>query len=116
VHALSTNTVNLGTLQNFAVISSSSITSNGSTIITGDVGISPGTIITGFPTGTIFGSQRIGGVIADQAKIDLNNVYADINSRVNPTNLSGDIGGQVLTPGLFRSNGSLGITGIVTLD
>ena len=45
----------LGTSQNFAVLGSSTVTNTGPTVVTGDLGVDPGSAITGFPPGTVVG-------------------------------------------------------------
>jgi hypothetical protein len=104
---------------NFAVLAGSAITSTGATSITGDLGLSPGTSIGGFPPGILVGTQLINGVVATQAKLDATAAYNDLAGRTSTdiVTLSGNIGGLTLTPGLYKSTSTLSVSsGDVTFD
>jgi len=95
-----------------AVLAGSSITNTGATVITGNIGLSPGTSIGGFPPGVIYGTQHINDNIAKQAKLDLTSAYNDAAGRTSTdiVTLSGNIGGLTLTPGLYKSTSSLAVS------
>jgi len=104
---------------NFAILAGSAISNTGATTITGDLGLSPGTSIGGFPPGILTGTQHINDGIANQAKIDLTTAYNDAVARTatDIVTLSGNIGGLTLTPGLYKSTSSLAISsGDLTFD
>ncbi|MFZ4398914.1 MAG: ice-binding family protein [Bacteroidales bacterium] len=108
----------LGT-SDFVVLAGSSITNTGATIINGDLGLSPGTAVGGFPPGILNGTSHINDAKANQAKLDLTTAYNDAAGRscTDIVTLSGNIGGLTLTPGLYKSTSSLAITsGDLTLD
>lgn len=103
----------------FAVLSGSAVTNTGETFIAGDIGLSPGTSVIGFPPGELTGTLRINDNIANEAKLDLTTAYNDAASRTSKdmVSLSGNIGGLTLTPGLYKSTSSLEISsGDVTFD
>lgn len=112
-------TVPLVGASNFAILAGSAITSTGATNITGDLGLSPGSSIGGFPPGILVGTQHINDLIATQAKLDLTAAYNDAAGRTSTdiVTLSGNIGGLTLTPGLYKSTSSLAISsGDLTFD
>jgi hypothetical protein len=102
-----------------AILAGASVTSTNATVITGDLGLSPGTSVGGFPPGIINGTIRINDVIANQAKLDLTAAYNDAAGRTatDIVTLSGNIGGLTLTPGLYKSTSTLAISsGDLTFD
>lgn len=102
-----------------AILAGSSITSTGETNITGDMGLSPGSSIGGFPPGILNGVQHINDVTSNQAKLDLTAAYDDAAGRTSTdiVTLSGNIGGLTLTPGLYKSTSSLEVSsGDLTFD
>lgn len=111
--------VSLAGASNFAILAGSAVTNTGATTVTGDLGLSPGSSIGGFPPGILVGTQHINDVIANQAKLDLTAAYNDAAGRTctDIVTLSGNIGALTLTPGLYKSTSSLAISsGDVTFD
>jgi hypothetical protein len=112
-------TVALGSLSTFAVLAGSAITNTGATSITGDLGLSPGTSVGGFPPGILVGTKHVNDVSSTQAKLDLTAAYNDLAGRTatDIVTLSGNIGGLTLTPGLYKSTSSLAVSsGDLTFD
>ncbi|MEO8098480.1 MAG: ice-binding family protein [Acidobacteriota bacterium] len=105
-------------LANFAILSGAGVVATGQNVITGDIGVSPGTLISGFPPGTIIGAMHAADAIAAAAMVDVAAGYLDAFARsVGPVAISGDIGGRTFTPGLYKAASSVTITsGDVTLD
>ncbi len=106
-------------ISGLAVLAGESITNTGATSITGDVGLSPGTSLDGFPPGAYTGVLHINDNIATQAKLDLKTAYDNAAGRTSTdiVTLSGNIGGLTLTPGLYKSTSSLAISsGDLTFD
>jgi len=111
--------VPLAGVSNFTVIAGAAVTNTGGTVVNGDMGLSPGTSIGGFPPGILNGTLHINTGIANQAKLDLTTAFNDAAARTTTdmVTLSGNIGGLTLTPGLYKSTSSLAISsGDVTFD
>jgi len=108
--------VDLGSAATFGVLAATTVTSTGATMVDGDLGVSPGTTVTGSPTMT--GTLHLGDPIAAQAQLDLTVAYNDAARRsVAPSTVAGNLGGQTLAPGLYTSASSLEISsGDLTLD
>ena len=114
--ALAATAINLGTAANFAVLGGSTITNTGSTVVNGDLGLSPGTSVTGFPPGMINGAEHLTDPAAAQAQTDLVTAFNAAGSQTGAIIVSGDLGGRTLAPGIYNSASSLGLTGALTLD
>lgn len=111
--------VKLGQVGEFAILAGSAITNTGETVIKGDLGLSPGTSVDGFPPGEVNGTTRVNDDMSKQAKLDLADAYNDAKGRTSDdiVTLEGNIGGLTLTPGLYKSTSSLEISsGDVTFD
>ena len=111
--------VDLGTAGRFAVLAGSAISNTGLTVVTGDVGTSPGTAIVGFPPGVVMDGQIYNAdTVAAQAKLDLTTAYHTVSRHAGSAiPIPIDIGGMTLGPGLYVSSTSLEInTGDLTLD
>ena len=110
--------LNLRTASTFAVLGGSTVTNTGGTVVNGDLGVSPGAAITGFPPGVVNGNVHSADAEADQAKTDLTDAYNEaVGLNTNPVEVAGDLGGQTLTPGLYFSTSTLEISaGNLTLD
>jgi hypothetical protein len=108
----------LGSAGSLAILAGSTITNTGATTISGNVALSPGTAVTGFPPGIITGSLNVGNTIAAQAQLDLTIAFNDAAGRVlAPLGVAGNLGGLTLAPGLYKSSTSLAISsGDLTLD
>ena len=119
IQTISQAGVPLAGASGFAILAGSGITSTGETKITGDIGLSSGSSLGGFPPGILVGTQHINDAIAIQAKLDLTTAYNDAAGRTSTeiVTLSGNIGGLTLTPGLYKSTSSLAISsGDLTFD
>jgi hypothetical protein len=113
--------VSLGSItsggNNFAVLAHTTVTSTGATDVTGDVGVWPGTAVTGFPPGSATGSIVLGVAPADAAQSSLTSAYNDAAGRPADATVAGNLGGRTLNPGVYKSTSTLAISsGDLTLD
>jgi len=108
----------LGTAGNFAVLGGSTVTNTGPSTITGNLGISPGSSVTGFPPGIVTGgSIHAADAVAGQAQSDLTTAYNTAAGTPCNTDLTGqNLGGLVLTPGVYCFTSSAALTGTLTLN
>ena len=107
----------LGTAQSFAVLGGSTVTNTGASVLTGDLGVSPGSAITGFPPGTNTGTTHAADATAAQAQSDLTTQYNALASAACTADLTGqDLGGKTLTPGVYCFSTSAQLTGPLTLN
>jgi type VI secretion system secreted protein VgrG len=107
----------LGQALDFAVLGGSAVTNTGASQITGDVGASPGTAISGFPPGTLTGTLRSNDAVAQGAQSDLTTAYNALAGQACNTSLTGtDLGGLTLAPAVYCFSTSAQLTGTLTLD
>src|SRR3954447_12762876 len=109
--------VSLGTTAGYAVLAGTTVTNTGPTLVSGDLGLSPGSSVTGFPPGLVSGGvQNVANAAAVQAQSDLVTAYNDAAGRTPATTIAGgNLGGLTLTAGVYGS-GALDLTGTLTLD
>ncbi len=110
--------ISLGTAQSFGVLGGSTVTNTGATTVNGNVGVSPGTAVTGFPPGVVVGGAiHSNDAVAVQAQNDLTTAYNNIASTPCLVDLTGqNLGGLVLTPGVYCFSTSAQLTGALTLN
>jgi HD-GYP domain-containing protein (c-di-GMP phosphodiesterase class II) len=109
--------VSLGSAASYAVLAGSTITNTGLSTISGAVGLSPGTAVTGFLASLIDVTLQTGNPVAAQAKTDLSDAYDEAAARDSTDTIPVELGGTTVTPGVYDSPaGTFGITGTVTLD
>jgi hypothetical protein len=108
--------VGMGTDAPFAVLAGSTITNTGPSVISGSVGLSPGSAITGFPPGTVInGTTYAADAEALQAQSDLTTAYNSAAGRT-PVTVESTLGGLTLAPGVYQGTSSLSLTGTLTLN
>jgi hypothetical protein len=110
--------ISLGTSQGFAVLGGSTVTNTGPSVITGNLGVSPGSSVTGFPPGIVAGGAvHAGDATAAQAQSDLTTAYNVAAGTPCGVDLTGqDLGGLTLTPNVYCFTTSAQLTGTLTLN
>ena len=107
----------LGSASQFAALGGSAVTSTGDTILNGDLGVAPGTAITGFPPGVVNGTTYGAGSVALQAQSDALAGYNFLKTELSIQDLTGiDLGGLTLDAGVRSFSTSAQLTGTVILD
>jgi hypothetical protein len=112
--------VPMGTACMFGILAATpAVANSGPSDVTGDIGIWPASMITGFPPGTLTGTEYAGDTVAQTAQGDLTTAYNYAAAAPGGAVLTADIGGQTLAPGVYKTTSaqpSLGITGNLTLS
>ena len=111
-----TTSIDLGSATSYSVLAGTTITNTGASTIAGDVGLSPGTAITGFPPGLTAGAVNAANGAASTAKSDFTTAYNDAAGRTGGLPIVADLGGTTLTAGVYNSGSSIGVTGTLTLN
>lgn len=107
----------LGTAGSYGVLGASTVTNTGPTIVNGDLGVSPGAAIVGFPPGVATGVTNAGNAAAALAQGDVTTAYNNLAGQACDIDLTGiDLGGLTLTPGTYCFSSSAQLTGTLTLN
>jgi hypothetical protein len=111
-------TPELGAASSYAVLSGSTVTNIGSTTISGDVGVSPGTAVTGFPPGAVTGGTiHSADTNAAAAQASLGTAYDTLAAAPCTNDITGqDLGGLTLVAGVYCSTSPVQLTGQLTLN
>jgi len=113
----------LGTAESFAVLADATITNTGPTVVSGDIGVHPGTAITGFfgtvendGPGTFTGAAHQGNATAGQAQTDAGAAYVTLAGLPFGATLGAELGGQSLVAGVYKLSSAAQLTGTLTLN
>jgi hypothetical protein len=110
--------LSLGTNANFAILASATVTNAENTVVTGaNIGIFPGTSLTGFPPGVLTppAVQHLGDPVAGQAQADANTAYTYYQGLSGATGIASSLDGQTLAPGLYKAASSLALSAGATV-
>ena len=108
--------VPLGAANDFAVLAGAGITNTGPTTVTGSLGTYPTKTIAGIESIIGNGANHPGDSVAQQAETDLVAAYDAAAGEGPATPITADLGGQHLSPGVYRSVSSIGLTRTLILD
>jgi serine protease AprX len=100
----------------YAVLAGSTVTNTGPSAIDGNLGLHPGTAVTGVSAQNVDGSTHAADAASLTAKADLTAAYDAAAAKTPTATAAADLGGSTLTPGVYNSASSIGLTGTLTLD
>lgn len=110
-------TVSLGTAEGYSVLAGSTVTNTGPSVLAQNLGLTPGSAVTGFPPGIINGTMEVANGPALQAQSDLTTAYDSAAGRSVTATVGADLVGTTLPGGVYKSDtGPLALTGTLTLD
>jgi hypothetical protein len=102
----------------FAILAGTRVTNTGNTVVNGQIGVAPGSAITGFPPG-ISGPQHKTDAVAAKAQVDLTAAYLNAQGQACPPandKSNQNLGGQTLVPGVYCASTLPTLTGTLTLN
>ena len=114
-------TVQMGTAANYSVLAATTVTNTNMSVLSGSVGLSPGSSVVGFPPAIVLPPATIEAASAAtlQAQVDLTTAYLDAAGRgVEFTQTNPDLVGQLLVPGVYAASAKapLELSGQLVLD
>lgn len=103
--ALASTKVDLGKAGSFSVLGGETITNTGNTTMSGDLGLSPGSSVTGNPT--VLGETHIRDQVAGEAKSALSTAFTTAANEASNGPSGGDIAGSEFLAGTYTASTSL---------
>ena len=94
--------LSLGAASNFAILANSTITNTGNSVLSRDLGLYPGTSVTGFPPGIVNGAQHITDAVAQQAQIDALAAYTLMAANGGYSTIASALDAQTLNAGYYE--------------
>jgi Ice-binding-like len=105
------------TLSPYAILAGSTVTCSGASTVAGDIGVSPGTAITGFPAPCSDVGQRLAPPASDPGQLALGAEYLALAAPLCTSTIGPDLTGLTLVPGVYCVTAAASnLTGTVTLD
>ena len=117
-HSYTPIALDLGAFSGFGLLAASTITNvpSSATLVTGDIGLYPGTSVTGFEGIPVSGSQHLADYVAGYAQASATLAFGVGMGLTVSATMSAEIGGQRFTPGVYKRASSVAITGTLILD
>lgn len=106
----------LGDAAAFALLGASTITNTGSSVVTGNLALYPGSSVVGFPPGVLHGTEYVASGIAAAAQSSAQAAYDCLGALRPDSTLGADIGGTTVTAGIYTFASTAAITGNLILD
>jgi Ice-binding-like len=109
----------LGNAQSFGVLGGTTVTNTGPSVIMGNLGVSPGASVIGFPPGSVIGGTiHRADALSLQAQTDVTTAYNALAAQTCTTTFTPptDLVGKTLVPGVYCFGSTAALTGVLTLD
>jgi len=110
--------INLGSAANFAILGASTVTNAGNSVVTGaNIGISPGTSLTGFPPGVLTApaTEQLGNPTASQAQADASTAFTSYQGLSGAVSIGPSMDAMTFTPGLYKATTTLNLSAGATV-